>query len=456
MRRKIFILFAILIWSFISCESFVEVDVPLNEITSNSTYENKSSIEAVFAGIYSGLSGNNHKLNGEMIIGLSLNADELTYAGSLENYNQFYYSSLLPENSTITGTWSDTYQSIYAINAIIEGISASSLDEGLKKEYLAEARFLRAFFYFFLVNLYGNVPLILGTDYEVNAVQARTDVNAIYHQLIEDLEFAKTAMSRTFLNEERTRPTYYAACSLLARIYLILGENTLAEEEASQVIDNPLFKLASIDKVFKKESEETIWQLTSVLSNNDTKLGSLILPTSLTNEVIPSFIFPQDFMNQFDDDDNRLNAWTASKVVGGTTYFFPYKYKVQSATVHEEYLVVFRLAEQYLIRAEARARQNKLIEGLTDLNQVHIRASANAIEVLDQQELINNILKERSKELFIEWGLRWFDLKRTDTINEVLEKVKGADWNPTDALWPLPLVELNANPFLEQNPGYTK
>ncbi|MBC7851372.1 MAG: RagB/SusD family nutrient uptake outer membrane protein, partial [Chitinophagaceae bacterium] len=110
-------------------------------------------------------------------------------------------------------------------------------------------------------------------------------------------------------------------------------------------------------------------------------------------------------------------------------------------------------AEQYLIRAEARAKLNDLTGAISDLNTIRNRAGlANTIAV-SQQNILNAIAEERRTELFGEWGHRWFDLKRTGKINEVMNALK-ANWKATDALWPIPIDQLKANPALVQNPGY--
>ena len=116
-----------------------------------------------------------------------------------------------------------------------------------------------------------------------------------------------------------------------------------------------------------------------------------------------------------------------------------------------------RLAEQYLIRAEARAEQDKLIVSMEDVNKIRQRSNLSAINILDsdldQDEVITIILEERRKELFTEWGHRWFDLKRRRKADPILSS-KKPHWEDTDVLYPIPEDELLKNPNLIQNPGY--
>jgi len=120
-----------------------------------------------------------------------------------------------------------------------------------------------------------------------------------------------------------------------------------------------------------------------------------------------------------------------------------------------EYFIVFRVAEQYLILAEASARLNKINDALNAVNVIRARAGlVNLASTLDQSQSLSAIERERRSELFIEFGHRWFDLKRTDRLNAVMAAFKPGIWKSTADLWPIPLDQLKANKGLTQNPGY--
>lgn len=127
-----------------------------------------------------------------------------------------------------------------------------------------------------------------------------------------------------------------------------------------------------------------------------------------------------------------------------------------------EYYTVLRLAEQYLIRAEANTRLGQTQAAIDDLNVVRARVALFALPAsLSQQQCMNAVEQERRVELFTEWAHRWFDLKRWPGISnpnltradEVLGAIKP-DWQPTDQWYPVPRSELQLNAFLVQNPGY--
>jgi hypothetical protein len=163
-------------------------------------------------------------------------------------------------------------------------------------------------------------------------------------------------------------------------------------------------------------------------------------------------------LNAFEAGDQRVGAWLGTTVVnqgnGDSTYYYPYKYKntTAAAATVEDYMIL-RMGDLYLIRAEALAQQNKLDSAVTDLNEVRARAGLAATTAVTQPDVLSAILHERQTELFCEWGNRWFDLKRTQTIDAVMG-VEKPGWKSSDALYPIPLQELQTNPFLVQNPGY--
>lgn len=160
-------------------------------------------------------------------------------------------------------------------------------------------------------------------------------------------------------------------------------------------------------------------------------------------------------VNAFEPGDQRKIHWIGSVTKGTTTWYFPNKYKQRTTTTSSlEYSIVFRLAEQYLIRAEARAQQGDLIGAKEDLNKIRNTAGLAGTTALSQQDILKALLQERRVELFTEYGHRFFDLKRANMLDEALSPVK-AGWNTTDRLLPLPESELTLNPNLNpQNPGY--
>src|SRR5690606_8094764 len=132
--------------------------------------------------------------------------------------------------------------------------------------------------------------------------------------------------------------------------------------------------------------------------------------------------------------------------------YYPYKYKDRNSINNiTEYSMVIRLAELYLIRSEARAMQGNLSGAIEDIDKIRDRSGIKLIEniqpSIDSEALLDSIIKERKRELFSEWGHRWFDLKRTGRATKVLG-INNSSWQEADALFPIPEDERMKNPNL--------
>ncbi len=208
-----------------------------------------------------------------------------------------------------------------------------------------------------------------------------------------------------------------------------------------------------MNTVFLKECPSTIFQLVPSATGGNTIESTVFYFTSGP----PSRVaLTQTFISSFEQGDQRRNNWIATVTNGtGGPYYRPFKYKKNTNTgTSVEYSIVLRLAEVYLIRAEARARQGDLSNALVDLNFIRNNAGLSDSGAVTQDEIIQAILHERQIELFTEQGHRFFDLKRTGNLNSVLTPLKSG-WQTTDALIPIPESELLLNPALgPQNLGY--
>ncbi|GGC33324.1 membrane protein [Parapedobacter defluvii] len=436
-------------------------------------FDDDITAAAVLTGIYTNMCSG--PMDAARFVSLSLlgglSADELTLhsADANPSYVQYYQNSL--SASTLTqgfDYWSWLYPIIFKANAAIDGLEKSTkLTPIVKQRLLGEAKFIRAFCYFYLVNFYGDTPLVLGVDWKDNAAATRMDGSVVYQQIISDLKDAQRDLSENYLDanvsattSERVRPNKWAATAMLARVYLYTGDYAGAEIEATAVIQqSDLYGLSSLNDVFLKNSREAIWQLQPILSGANTPEGILfIIPETGPNENSWPVYLSEDLLGSFEEEDQRKSEWVGNVDVNGITFYYPYKYKVsvfnQPIT---EYSMVLRLAEQYLIRAEALAQQDKLVEAASDLVAVRGRAGLGDVEATTKSELLDAILHERRIEFFTESGHRWLDLKRTGSVNEVMAEVtprKGGTWDANWQWYPILQVELEKAPQLIQNSGY--
>jgi hypothetical protein len=455
---KVFIYKICICWAFIhgfsSCKKFVEVKLPPTQAAAEQVFSNDQTATSTIAGLYSSLVLTGLSFtNGGMSIYPGLSADEI-YNTSPNDDDVFRTNNIPATNSTVIGSrfWNRAYIIVYQSNAIIGALTnATTLTPAVQQQLTGEALTIRALCYFYLINLFGDVPLITDTDYRENAIQGRTAKARVYEQLVEDLEKAMALLPATYTSTARARINKWAAGALLARIYLYTSELAKAESIATAIINSGTYSLVTnLNNVFLSSSNETIWQL--VRETGNTVEGSMFVPASTTTK--PAYAITNGLLNAFEPSDLRKENWVKANVVNNETFYYPYKYKVRTNTPITEYLVVFRLAEQWLIRAEANARQNKLQSALDDLNIIRKRAGLPDANANTKDELLLAIEGERQKEFFAEWGHRWFDLKRTERANAILAPIKAPNWQPTDVLYPLPFQEIQRNTALIQNEGY--
>jgi hypothetical protein len=344
---------------------------------------------------------------------------------------------------------------------------SEKLTPAVKQQLLGEAKFIRAFCYFYLVNNFGNVPLALTTDYKLNTSMSRNPEAEVYSQMINDLKEAEETLSSNFLNgnlrtyatnAERVRPTKWAAAALLARVYLYTKDYANAEIQSTLVINNTAqFNLSPLNGAFLKNNKEAIWQLQPTTTGWNTEDARVFVINRAPGNSKPVYL-DSNLVKAFEANDARKVNWIKDTTIEGEKYFFPYKYR--SATLNSqvtEYFMVLRLAEQYLIRAEARAQLNDIGGAQTDLNTIRTRAGLPGTNATNIASLLAAIMQERRIELFSELGHRWYDLKRTNSLNSVMAiatPLKGGTWEITDELYPLPLLEIERNINLTQNFGY--
>ncbi|MDR6567442.1 RagB/SusD family nutrient uptake outer membrane protein [Chitinophaga ginsengisegetis] len=455
-----------------SCEKLVDVNGPTTSISDVTVYASDATAISVVTGIYAQLSGaslRDRKLTSlPFLTGLS--GDELTlYSGISDITLKGYYQNALSTSNLGTNDyWSACYKIVYITNAIIEGVTNSStLTPSVKQQLLGEAKFLRGFCFFYLVNLYGDIPIVTSSDYKTNSLLARAPQREAWIQIIKDLKEADDLLSSNYLDAsllatttEKVRPTRWAAKSLLSRVYLYQKNWKVASDYATEVINNTsLYHLDSINGVFLRNSAEAIWQLQPVNADYNTEDARLfVIPARRSPGNSWPVFLSNNLLNSFEVGDQRKKFWINSDTANSIIYQYPYKYKVYTPMQPiTEYNTVLRLGEQYLIRAEALMELGDLTGSRNDLNVIRLRAGLSKNDSNTQIELSSAIRHERRVELFTEWGHRWLDLKRTQEINSIMSIVtpqKGGIWNSSWQLYPITLLELQSNPLLTQNTGY--
>ena len=472
----------------ISCKKLVSIPEPVSSQTTTGVFATEQQANSALAGIYTLLINGNNPASNSIYSSFSdgyttllggLSSDELMYNQVTGDYLFYNSNRLLATSSPSTTIWTTAYTAIYGANAVIEGVAASTsaaLHDSARKELTGEAKFVRAFSYFYLVNLFGDVPLALTIDFNQTANMTRTPQASVYQQIISDLKDAQSVLPTDYsvAAGERIRPNKWAATALLARALLFTGDYAGAAAQAASVIGytTQYNLVGDPDGVFLKNSTEAIWQLqqsTSVANiGNATAEGAELLPNPLSTGFV-SYYLSSQLMAAFETGDQRRVKWVGSSdnSFSGTPsgpYYFAYKYKTGRANYSiggaaTEYYMVLRLAEQYLIKAEAET--NGATGGdaaaIADLNVLRHRAGLpDLFSSLPHDQVIAAVAHERQTELFAEWGHRWLDLKRTGQAHNVLSviPIKQPWQGDYQLLYPIPVTEITTDHNLVQNPGY--
>lgn len=451
--RQICITILSLIVIITGCKKLVQVNEPDDSLTSTMVFSNDSLAQAAVTGLYvKVMSNTKFLLCGAMSVYPSMSADELLRFTPMANEEEFSNNAILTSNTYInTNIWKAAYTYIYHCNICIEGLSKSTgVSTALKNRLVGEMKFMRALCYYYLVNLYGDVPLALGTNADVNTMLYRAPTDQVYEQIKSDLLDASDMLKGA---KDNILPTTFAAQALLARVYLHLKKWSNAEQMADAVINSGQFFLQTdLNEVFSKSSREIVFQLYPVQASQNSPEGFLFVQSG---NIRPNYKLSTDLWNAFEADDLRRLNWIKSGNYLGQPYNYSSKYKNSlTSFAPTEYNVVLRLAEQYLIRAEARAWQSKIDGAVTDINIIRSRAGLHGLaKNISGEQCQNAVAQERRTEFFTEWGHRWIDLKRTGRADAVLSKVKS-NWQYYDTLYPIPFSELETAPNLKQNPGY--
>jgi hypothetical protein len=440
----IFLLFVIILVS--GCKKVLDTESELYIDQSESIID-KRSAQAALVGAYNALSQNNYQGNTYRYI-TNLLSDNIKWVGNTPTNREFDVYSVFATNTRVQELWSAIYKTVNIANNIIDKvplINDVTLDQAERNKERGEAFFLRALSYFDLVRLWGNVPIVSGaTQTPEDAKDIGNSTSSQIYQFIgRDLDSAETLLPALV---NRNRANQYTAKALKARLYLYQKNWSKAEEFATQVInDSADFKLVKTYSQFyaAKNATESIFEIDYTINNKNSYAGNWFQnpTTGGKKEFLPT----DDFVALAKDPSIGGSRSALVFTAGGITYG---NMNFHIAT-GEDQSYVLRLAEIYLIRAEARAEQNKLNDGLNDLNVIRNRANVPSIASIDtRDELIDKIFLERRLELAYE-SQRWFDLIRREKAQQVLGIT-----DVNKLLLPIPRQEILINGNLKQNPGY--
>ena len=418
---------------------------PYDKITDEQAYKNKAGIEKGILGSYSELQSLSY-YGRAYLISSDLAADNLTHPtdATQADYAEIDNNTLLAENGVADGIWSAVYSAINVANVVIDKVPAmTDMTDTEKNTALGELYFLRALNHFNLMNYFGAIPVKTKPTVGTSGLDvAKNTTEEVYAQIIADLTFAESHLDPA--TSTKTRATKYAATALLARVYLYQKNYALAYAKADDVILHGGYTLLpDYASVFSSDgSAETIFEV-EFNQLDRTRIAEFNFPKTLNGraevKVDPALL------SAYLPDDERKAVSTAAS---GT---YVYAKKQNDLSLGDQNVIVLRLAEMYLIKAEAEANMpTAVISGIqSNLNTVRHRAGLGDTDAATISELKLAIEKERRLEFAFE-GHRWFDLVRTNRAVDVLPGVSNAN----QMLFPIPLSELNTNSLMIQNTGY--
>lgn len=443
---KSYLLVSLVLLGANACQDQLELE-PAQNVSEDLALNSDQNVKAVLIGAYDEL-GVDDLFGGETLRNAELlgGDGEIRWVGTFNAPREIFNKTITVANDDVTEVWAEAYETINIVNNVLSALDVVNEEDRATIE--GEALFIRSMLYFELVRLYAKpyeagqangqlgVPLVLtptrniGEESEV----PRNTVAEVYDQIIGDLTKAASQLPED--NEWRAEKG--AATALLARVYLQQGDYANARDAANQVIESGTYSLLSnYADVFGRDED----------SNED--IFAIQVTTQDGVNAMTTYFSIQDFGGRDGDieilpghlalynaADDRLALFFEAN--GGVTYSG--KWNNQFGNVS-----LIRLAEMYLIRAEANQRLGTTVGAtpLQDYNRVHTRAGLPAATSVTLEE----ILLERRRELAHE-GFRIHDIKRTKG------NVGSLAYNADKLVFPIPAREIEANANLEQNAGY--
>ena len=455
MKKIKYILLSLSIVSIIyGCEDFLETDYPNDQIDQSFVFNDERLATGAAVSIYSNLRQNGFLSGNSSGVGLLLGCytDELeVVTPQVSDPKLFFDNNVLANTAAVNALWSSAYKHIYACNNVIEGLEKSDkIGANVKSQLIGEMLTIRALLHFYLTQTYGEVPIVHTTDYSVNKDIVKSSMNDVMAFVQNDLLEAEQLLSDAYPSNNRTRINKSVAQSLLARVYLYNQNWELALNTSENMLSNTSYILEEINDTFLKESREAIWQLGPYVEGQNTLEASTYHFQSVP---APISRISNPLLHAFDSLDLRKDNWLQSLADDPTnTYSFKYKFRGNTGQ-SKEYSIIIRLAELYLIAAESAYQLGLWTKGNEYLNVIRQRAGLPIINITNLSSAKEQILLERRKELFCEFGHRFYDIKRHNKW-DLLTNSKS-NWKPNNSLLPIPERELLLNPnLLPQNNGY--
>jgi starch-binding outer membrane protein, SusD/RagB family len=414
----------------------------------------KSTAQIVLNGVYSALGNSDYYGTSYQVIGY-FTKDNIAFTGSQSQFSEFLNNGVKPDNGTISNAWNGIYRTINRANHVIAKvppvISTSAPDQiSALNQILGEAYFLRALAYFDLARAWGGVPIVTKPTLTIsdNVGTPRSTLSDTYAQVLSDLNKAEVLLQT--ITGTRFTATWKTVQALKARYYLYNKDYANAEAFATTIITDASYKLTPpFNSWFANNVRGTNESIFEIFYNGTTEVNGhrnswQPQANGGTRQWAPS----SAIYSLLTSNVTTGLGVGRSALVGGTSSIpFGNLYYRQPAS---DPSYILRIAELYLIRAEARAQLNptNLTSAISDLNAVRTRAGLANTTATTQSDVLLAIENERRAEFAFE-AHRWFDLVRTGRAKTVLGFT-----DDYKLLLPIPIDQTRTDPAVVQNPGY--
>ncbi|MVM32012.1 RagB/SusD family nutrient uptake outer membrane protein [Spirosoma sp. HMF4905] len=462
-----------------SCQDFLNLK-PAYQISDQSFYQNQNDFETALVGVYSTFRGLYSSSNLIYLAELTTDNTEIQWSSPSADEMQLDQNGVTATNAFTRAVWSTCLYTISQSSNILNRIDAVNFDQTAKNRIKGEAQFLRASSYFYLVRLFGNVPIATQT-FTSPAQVAAADLTLkpkeeVYKQILADLTSAETLLPAT-LTSDKTRASQMTVKALLGKVYLTQLNYDLAATKLKEVIDSRQYSLVADYKTLSTNGNtnlaETILEVDylsgQTLGNN---YSSLFTPAITSMAIFPNnsqgagrIVPTLDLTKAYETGDARKTISVSDSVllIGGKKSYSRYglkfvDFKAVDPGDGSVSFTILRFADVLLMYAEVLNEQGKTTDALPYINQIRQRAKLSALSALSQADLRLALERERRVELLYE-GHRWFDLIRTGRAQTVLNAHYASQKlnfsvQDFELIFPIPQAEIDLNPALKQNPGY--
>jgi hypothetical protein len=476
---KKYIIYVFMGVTLASCSDFLQLQ-PEYQINENSFYKSAKDFETALVGSYAGLQG----LHNTSIINLGeLTTDnaEIKWTSPTVAETECDEMNLTPANGFLNSVWTSSFATIAQANNILSRLDAVALTDAQKKQFKGESLFLRAFSYFYLVRLFGNVPIVdvafRSPNEIMNFDMTRRPVAEVYDLIIKDLTEASALLNGITI-PSKSQASVGAAKTLLGKVYLTNKQFDLAKTVLKEVIDLKSYTLnPDYKRLFTNgndELQESIFEIKYMSGNvgEGNSFSTIFTPARFDMAIFPGNmqgsgrVLPtRQMANAYEAKDLRRTASIGDsvKLVTGKYEKEIYGLKFVDFTTGIVgdggiNFTALRYADVLLMYAEALNETNGTTDAHTYINMVRSRAGLPALIGLSKTDFQLAMERERRVEFFLE-GHRWFDLVRTGRAMEVLNKYfqdNGLSFTVAahEIIMPIPLREIDINPKLGQNQGY--